>query len=316
MKLHFRPIQEAEIPELCRLVDVAYSKQVRKLFGNTSRGRWPHYDESKVAGYRLREPGGVRVGLQEDRILAVNICRSNGSLGWFHSLAVHPDYQGKGLGKQAVWDAQDYFRQQGVRTIALMTWPTALANVGFYQGLGYRAVGLSVHAYRRSHVVLAPGESPFETAFLASLSTRDREAALAAIDALCDEILPGLRYGSWMNWTLDRDMGDVLLFGREEQLAGFALFYHRPKMDWLEGKLLVLAPDVSDEEKLWMFEHIRRWAVDLRRGSFGFSVDVMQPQIVDLLLKHDFRLFNESMLNMISGDLWPPQGTHLVRFSG
>ncbi|HEY52305.1 MAG TPA: GNAT family N-acetyltransferase, partial [Caldilineae bacterium] len=162
MNLLFRPIEASEIPALCKLVDIAYARQVKRLFGDSRRGRWVHYAESKVQTYQEREPEGVRVGLLAGEIVSASVSRSFGSLGWFHTLAVHPQHQSAGLGRQAVQDAEDYLTARGAAIIGLMTWPAALDNIGFYQSLGYRAAGLSVYAYRRSHIALVTGRSPFD----------------------------------------------------------------------------------------------------------------------------------------------------------
>lgn len=316
MFLHFRPIEASEIPATCKLVDVSYSRMVKSLFGNSKRGRWPHYAESRVESYLQREPDGVRAGLLDGEIVSVCISRSFGRLGWFHTLAVHPSQQGKGLGRQVVQDAQDYLTGQGVSSIGLMTWPTALNNIGFYQSLGYRASGLSVHAYRRSHIALISGRSPFDVVLLSTLWGNTRVAALDAIRELCNEMLPGLDYTPWLIWAVKQQVGDVMLFGHQDRLVGLALCYTSYRSDWLEGKLLLMHPDLDDSERQWMLEHLRKWSAKQHRGSFGFPVDLMHADSAALFQGNDFRLFHDSMLDMVRGEPWPPSGVHLVRFSG
>jgi ribosomal protein S18 acetylase RimI-like enzyme len=316
MSLHFRPIEASEIPALCKLVDVAYARQVKRLFGDSRRGRWVHYAESKVQTYHQREPEGVRVGLWDGDIVSVSVSRSFGSLGWFHTLAVHPQQQGSGMGRQAVQDAQDYLVGRGATIIGLMTWPAALDNIGFYQGLGYRAVGVSVYAYRRSHIALVTGRSPFDVVMLSALWGNTRVAAIEAIRELCADVLPGLDYTPWLLWAAKQRLGDVMLFGRQERLVGLGLCYTGQRSDWLEGKLLLIHPDTNDSERLWMLEHLRKWAAKSHRGSFGFPLDLMHADASALFQRNDFRLFHDSMLNMVRGEPWPLPGAHLVRFSG
>jgi len=301
---------------MCKLVDVAYARQVNRLFGNSKRGRWAHYAESKVAAYLQQEPEGVRVGLVDGELVSVSVSRSFGSLGWFHSLAVHPQHQGNGLGRQTVQDAQDYLAARGATTIGLMTWPAAMDNIGFYQGLGYRAAGLSVYAYRRSHIALITGQSPFDVVMLSSLWGNNRVAAIETIRELCVDVMPGLDYTPWLIWMVKQRLGDVMLFGRQDRLVGLALCNTAHRSDWLEGKLLLSHPDTDDSERLWMLEHLRKWAAKQHRGSFGFPLDLMHADNASLLQRNDFRLFHDSMLNMLRGEPWPQPGAHLVRFSG
>ena len=316
MNPHFRPIEASEIPIMCKLVDVAYARQVKRLFGNSQRGRWVHYAESKAQTYCQREPEGVRVGLLDGNIVSASVSRSFGSLGWFHTLAVHPQQQGNGIGRRAVEDAQDYLGARDATIIGLMTWPTSLDNIGFYQSLGYRAAGLSVYAYRRSHIALITGQSPFDVVLLSSLWGNNRVAAIETIRELCSDLMPGLDYTPWLIWAVKQRMGDVMLFGRQDRLVGLALFYTAHRSDWLEGKLLLSHPDISDSERLWMLEHLRKWAAKQHRGSFGFPLDLMNADSASLFQQNDFRLFHDSMLNMLRGEPWPLPGAHLVRFSG
>lgn len=316
MNLIFRPLEASEIPALCKLVDVAYARQVKRLFGDSRRGRWLHYAESKVQAYHQREPEGLRVGLADGEIVSVSISRSFGSLGWFHTLAVHPRRQGDGLGRQAVRDAEDYLVARGAVVLGLMTWPAALDNIGFYQSLGYRAAGLSVYAYRRSHIALVTGQSPFDVVMLSALWGNTRVAAIEAVRELCADVLPGLDYAPWLTWTVKQRQGDVMLFGRQDRLVGLGLCYTAHRSDWLEGKLLLMHPDISEGERLWMLEHLRKWAAKQHRGSFGFPLDLMHAESASLFQHNGFRLFHDSMLNMVKGVPWPLPGAHLVRFSG
>ncbi len=316
MSLHFRPVIASEIPAICNLVDLSYARQVKALFGNSKRGRWVHYAESRVEASLQREPEGVRAGLLDGEIVSVCMARSCGRLGWFHTLAVHPTHQGKGVGREVVQDAEEYLTARGASTIGLMTWPTALDNVGFYQSLGYRADGLSVHAYRRSHVALVTGQSPFDVVMLSTLWGNTRVAGLDAIRELCDAILPGLDYTPWLIWAVKQGMGDVMLFGQQDKLAGLALFYTAQRSDWLEGKLLLIHPDVDDAERVWVLEHLRKWSAKQHRGSFGFPIDLMRADSAALFQQNDFRLFHDSMLNMIKGEDWQVSSVHLLRFSG
>ncbi|MCO6449322.1 MAG: GNAT family N-acetyltransferase [Caldilineales bacterium] len=315
MNLSFRPARDADIPALSALVDGAYAPQVRRLYGDSSRGRWLHYDENKIQTYMSRQPDGVRVGDWKDTIYTVAVCRCYGSLGWFHSLAVAKSHQRHGLGKQAVRDAESFLVKSGVATIGLMTWPDAVDNIGFYQRLGYRTAGLSVFAYRRIEKRLARGKSPLSGVLLSDLTPWLQRRALDAVTGLCDEIMSRLDYSSWLLWSLQQRVGDTLLLWQDDRLLALALAY-RLSNHWLEGKLFLVSPVATDVEIIWALEHVRRWAHDLELDSFGFPLDLQQNATTELFRQQDFRLFGDSMLNMVRGPFWPPLGIHNLRFAG
>lgn len=316
MHLDFRPIRPEEIPVTSALVDAAYAPQVQQLYGATQRGRWRHYDEAKIESYLAREPEGVRVGIWHDKLITLNICRSYGALGWFHTLAVHPQYQHQGLGHQAVTDAETYLSERGVTTVGLMTWPTAIGNLAFYLRQGYHMDGLSVYAYRDASTPIINGVSPFYAHLYASVPPQDENRVQNAIRALCQSIAVGMDYSAWVRWTRQQSFAETLLLWRNGQLQALSITYFLPNADWAEGKLLLIHPILTLSEKLWVLEHLRLWARSRQRNPVGFSVDLTADFVRTALLPHDFRLFAESMVNMVKGDDLPDSALHFVRFGG
>jgi ribosomal protein S18 acetylase RimI-like enzyme len=316
MHITFRPIRPEEIPEASYLVDAAYAPQVRELYGATRRGRWQHYDEAKIKSYVEREEEGVRVGLWRDKLITLNICRSYGSLGWFHTLAVHPKFQNQGIGRQAVEDAETYLSNRGVTSLALMTWPTAIKNLAFYQQQGYRLTGLSVYAYREASTPLISGASPFYAQTYGSFPPDDEARAQDAMRALCQKITLGLDYTAWVTWTQRQSFAETLLLWRDGQLQALAISHFLPNLHWAEGKLLLLAPALSDVEQRWALEHLRLWVRSRQRDTFGFPVDLTSDFARALLLPQNFKLFAESMVNMVKGADLPDPAVHFVRFGG
>ncbi|HID34209.1 MAG TPA: GNAT family N-acetyltransferase [Anaerolineae bacterium] len=316
MPLTFRPIRRAEITEASYLIDAAYGPQRRRLYGNTRLGRWHHYEEAKIESYIEREPQGVRVGLWNDNIIAFHVCRSYGPLGWFHTLAVHPRFQSRGVGRQAVADAETYLSGQGVTSLALMTWPTAIDNLAFYLRLGYRMAGLSVYAYREAQTSIITGRSPFYATLLSVTPREELDRIWRAVRMLGYRIMPGLDYVSWLQWSLDNDFADALLLWRDSQLFALALFYAFPNAHWAEGKLLLIHPDLTPLDHLWLLEHIRNWVRDLDRDSFGLPVALESDFPRQSLLPHGFRFYPESMAHLVKGEDLPNSALHFVRFGG
>ena len=316
MRLTFRPIRPDEITQASQLVDAAYAPQLRNLYGDTRLGRWRRYDEAKIKSYVEREPEGVRVSLMDGDIITFNVCRSYGSLGWFHTLAVHPRHQAQGLGKQAVADAETYFASRGVTSLALMTWPTAISNLAFYQRQGYRLQGLSVYAYRGTHAPIIAGRSPFYAATYDAVRSEERAWVEDAVRALNQRIMPGLDYLPWLTWARAKDFAETLLLWRGQRLFALALAYFFPGTSWAEGKLLLIHPGLALPDHLWILEHIRFWARVRGRESFGLPVDLSSDFARRALLPHGFRLYPESMVNLVKGDDLPDPALHFVRFGG
>lgn len=315
VNLRFRQAAETDLPAICAVIDASYAPLVHRLYGDSRRGRWAPYDPARVRASLDREAAGVRVGEWQGAIVAVCVCRSYGSLGWFHSLGIHPEAQGRGFGKQAVADAEAYLSGRGVRSIGLMTWPDAIDNIAFYQRLGYDAAGFSLYTYRQTHSAIAGGRPPVQARMLSSLTGAETTAALTAAACLANQVLPGLDYTAWLIWTVESKVGDTLLVWRSDSLLALALASGRPDGDWLEGRLLAISPEATPSEIAWTLEYVRRWSLNHRFGSFGFPADVMAPGVARLCGEHGFRFYGDTMLNLTRGP-WPPVGIHLLRFGG
>ena len=79
-----------------------------------------------------------------DGIAAFNMVHRSGVEGWMGPLAVHPDYQGQGIGKMIVSSGVEWLKQKGARVIGLETMPRTMDNIGFYSSLGFAPGKLTV----------------------------------------------------------------------------------------------------------------------------------------------------------------------------
>src|SRR5205085_54747 len=93
---------------------------------------------------RRRRPGGGgradgAMLWRNDRgdVAAFNIAHLSGTEGWMGPLAVRPELQGHGLGKEIVRAGVTWLRERGARVIGLETMPRTMDNIGFYSSLGF-----------------------------------------------------------------------------------------------------------------------------------------------------------------------------------
>ncbi len=94
----------------------------------------PHEDiQSKLAF----QPELFFVGTIDDVVIATMMVGYEGHRGWINYLAVHPDYQGKGLGRQLVKHAEDVLRAIGCPKLNLQVRETNEDVIAFYERLGF-----------------------------------------------------------------------------------------------------------------------------------------------------------------------------------
>jgi len=122
-----RPVQPQDFPALVALDQAAFDP----LWQNTAtvfRGILAIYPYFVVA-----EMDGVVVGYQ--------FCSLMGRQGYLARVAVHPDYQGRGIGVRLLAEAIAFFQREGAKVITLNTQQDNRASQRLYRWFGFRLMG-------------------------------------------------------------------------------------------------------------------------------------------------------------------------------
>jgi ribosomal protein S18 acetylase RimI-like enzyme len=82
-------------------------------------------------------PELFRVGLVDGRIVGTVMVGYEGHRGWINYLAVSPEYQGRGFGRQLMDEAERLLRAEGCPKINLMVRRSNAEVTAFYRALGY-----------------------------------------------------------------------------------------------------------------------------------------------------------------------------------
>jgi ribosomal-protein-alanine N-acetyltransferase len=122
-----RPVQMADILAL-----VAIDQQT---FGSL----WCH-DEETFAHIMDSAPYFV-VAILGEKVIGYQFNHRLGEKGHLSRLAVHPAYQGLGIGVRLMAEATDFFRRKRMRTITLNTQKGNLVSQRLYRWFGFRPTG-------------------------------------------------------------------------------------------------------------------------------------------------------------------------------
>jgi len=80
----------------------------------------------------------MAIGLEEDgRLIGVVIATNDTRKGWINRLAIDPDYQRMGYGKQLVQAAEEALREVGMKLIAAFIEEDNAASLALFEQLGY-----------------------------------------------------------------------------------------------------------------------------------------------------------------------------------
>ena len=79
----------------------------------------------------------VLVGRLADRIVSTVMVGEDGHRGWVYYMGVHPQHQGRGLGRRMMEAAENWLRDRGVVKLNLMVRGSNADVRAFYDRLGY-----------------------------------------------------------------------------------------------------------------------------------------------------------------------------------
>jgi GNAT superfamily N-acetyltransferase len=252
-----------DIEPLNRIFSEAFTDRYRR--DGMSGVRVPHLNPA-IWRFALEDAGeGAMVWRDADgELCGFNIVHLSGREGWMGPLAVRPDRQGSGLGKQMIHAGIEWLRARGARTIGLETMPRTIENIGFYSRLGFVPRHLTVTLVH--DLARRPALHPE----VLSAAGPARAERLRACSELTERLMPGTDFTREQVATADLRIGDTLLVRDSVGvLAGFALYHTAPlaagrPQDELRILKLV-ARDAETFERLIAAAEAAALAADIRR---------------------------------------------------
>lgn len=112
--------------------------------GRDWRWRKLRHIDADVAGDHAR---GVFVSEIDGQVVGYITTRVDpqSKIGWIPNMAVLPEHQQQGLGRELMQKALDYLRQQGMECAKIETLEQNPVGSRFYPGMGFREVARQIH---------------------------------------------------------------------------------------------------------------------------------------------------------------------------
>ena len=92
---------------------------------------------SEIQKKLRHSPHSFFVGTLEDRVVSTVMVGYDGHRGWVYLLAVRPEVQRKGIGRQMMEHAENWLREHGCVKVKLQVEESRGDVTGFYRKLGY-----------------------------------------------------------------------------------------------------------------------------------------------------------------------------------
>ena len=217
-------VSTVEIPSLNAVFSEAFTERYRK--DGMVGVRVPHLNPA-VWRFAITdaEAGAMIWRNARDGIAAFNMVHRSGVEGWMGPLAVHPDYQGQGIGKIIVSSGVEWLKKNGAKVIGLETMPRTMDNVGFYSALGFNPGHLTVT------VTLEAARAGLQATAMSELSPHERELALKQCRYLLEEFAPGYDYTREIVLTAQHKLGDTLFVRKGNDVLAFAVCHSVPLVE-------------------------------------------------------------------------------------
>jgi len=237
-----------------------------------------------LAHYLRLFPEGSFAALADDRIIGFCVSHAWGTLGWIGPIAVEPDWQGRGIGRDLTRSVLQALEARRLRTIALETWPHHPANLQFYLTAGFLP-GPLIFILEKE----VSGEGlPFTGIRLSEPA--DLAGVLPALAELAGRLHEGLDYAAPIRTTLECGLGEALIWGEASRPEAMALVHtaaqhQAPAPEWLDVQLLIARPGSEASLGEWL-DPLEGVAARYGRARLRLSVPGDSPAALRDLVSH------------------------------
>lgn len=267
---------------LMTLNDLAQVAELDALAFNTTKRTHRHLQ----ASLDLNSKGCFVATAPNNTLFGYVFTRIWGTLGWIGVLGVHPDQQGKGLGKALVETAINGLRNSGCQMIGLSTAAENPNNVGLYVSLGFLPSYPTLELFKTM-------KQPREDSPLSFLNQIERDRALEIVTQISQQARVGLDYTSEVRNALNYQWGEILFFG-ESQPWAFALVRTEPKREDSAQKVLEISAIAIPYEKRQqlpkLLNAIEELAYKRNYSQIHLAINTSDPESLKQTLRASFRV--------------------------
>ena len=308
--LTIRTLRSADLDPLRWVIYRAYFDVLLELYGGEAAQQYEVRSLDFMALYLRRNPEGCFVAESEDGSLAGGLfCFVWGEVGWFGSLAVAPEWQGRGVGQQLTQTAVAYLRAQGCRRIGLETWPTLSLTRHLYEKLGFvrcePTIKLSRSLPERRPKAPPPKDGAWQVTWTRSGDRDGLAVGLEAVRSVGRLVHTGAQAGEPRS-DLEEEVRVavaagfaelVVVRGPEGAARAYALVYTRSpgggQSRVVDTRLMMIGPEEAERTMDGLLVALERRGEELGCRAVTCDVNVRFERAVGMVRRRGFRQIYE-----------------------
>jgi len=244
----------------------------------------------------------------DNKVVGFNFIHPWGSFAWFGPFGVHPDYQGKGIGKVLINHTIKTLKEgYKVSTIGLNTMPESQYNIGFYMSLGFTPLKLSLNLKKQLDFY-----NPISISSNYNVSQVDITDELSYValkdnlKSMFNEMFNGFDLTSELHLIKHKSFGTVFTLKTCDKVQGIAICHTKSiredsKKD-LQIKLAIINSNLDFREAIdSIIDACMQYAKNINYESISLDCNTYQEEICNYLIsKHNFKI-QKTQVMMIMG---------------
>jgi len=291
MVVTIRLMREEDVHTIREVDAVAFWTWEKQLKGETAQlyRRTP----TNVLVSREKDPEGCFVAEEGDHVVGFIFSRTWGSVGWFGTFAVLPEYQGRGIGQQLVTASLEYLRQDPGRVIGLETMAGSPYNLGLYLRQGFQA---RFPTLLLSKALEQPTADDVDLPRWAQAEAGTRKRWLAELREATWQMLPGLDYSKEITSTARHSLGETLVLTHGVKAVGMSTVWLVSSCEgwgeeWASVQALTLHPDhTGDDTFRALLDATEALARTGGKQKVTMAVNARHTWALERLLKWGYRV--------------------------
>lgn len=234
-----------------------------------------------------------------------------GNYAWFGTLGVHPDFKGKGIGKNLVRATIEMFKSKyEIKNIGLVTMPQSGYNIGFYISLGFipKEMTLRLSKFIEEPDLRRRVKDTLKVNIVDINNKNEYRKIIKEAKKLSNGLYEGLDMSSELKQIKSSKMGEVFNIYEEEQFIGFGVLRNKSIFEEESNTVNIRLVCIKagsipyDEVMNGVLSGVYKYCAENQLMQVTIDISTIDHKLCSYLFKqHNFRV-EKTSVTLIMGD--------------